>query len=153
MPNFRSQRYEQHPLIDDPQLVILAGQSASSKTIDWDTATQSYIQKDGALYLGGYAPAGFVLPANWTPADILFEGSIDGLTFFKLQDPDELRYRIRASNLAPGAMVPGRNFDWRPILYLRLLSATGEDNALVAVNQVNEQRITVICRPDGVGQR
>lgn len=92
----------------------------------------------GALDLEGLVPVSLLLPAGWDAANVTFQVSYDGSTYYNLKDVDgEVSYPAAVDtciSLNPATFVGAR--------YLKVRSGT----LSVAVNQTADRVITVVKR-------
>ena len=81
----------------------------------------------GTVRQAGTAIEGFIFPSNWTNASVTFQVSLDGTTWFNLQDIDGGVVTVTAvlgtAMMAPATLLRGWDF-------LRLVSSVAQTNAV-----------------------
>lgn len=91
---------------------------------------------DGVNFYGERL-TGLVMPAAWTTAGITFQGSIDGVTWCDLHNPDG---EIVLASPAASKMYALTISNYMPCKFIRLRSGL----ASAAVNQLADRTITLI---------
>lgn len=89
--------------------------------------------------LSGTTLCGYIMPASWTSADITFQASIDGSTYYDLHDNfgNEVNHSVAA-----GKFITLNPADFACVRYLKIRSGT----SAAAVNQAAERIINLITR-------
>lgn len=94
----------------------------------------------GAINLGGASLAGFQMPADWTAANLTFQGSATGETFYNLYDKNGNEVTVIA---ADDRYIQVDVADFAGIKHLKVRSGTSGS----AVNQVAARTIVLVLRP------
>ena len=85
------------------------------------------------------AVAGLYMPAAWTPANVTFQASSDGLTFSDVFNNDGTEYKLTVS---AGQFVPFVPLELPGVRFLKLRSGlTG-----TTVNQAADRALTLVTR-------
>ncbi|MCP5362239.1 MAG: hypothetical protein H6908_06385 [Hyphomicrobiales bacterium] len=105
--------------------------------ISQTTTIQSGQTLSSAITLRGTLPCALVMPASWTMADIILQGSEDGITFYDIQDSYGIPVQVAVTAghfvMIPETVVVSCHF-------LRLKSSAP---------QGTDREITVVSRPLG----
>ena len=96
------------------------------------------------VHLNNNTLVGLIVPGEWTPANITFQGSVDGTNWFNLLDADGVELTVIVSLGSPATatwfVFPAGAF--HGIEFIRFRSGT----RATAVNQVAARTLTAILR-------
>jgi hypothetical protein len=94
----------------------------------------------GAVYLGGYKYFTIIMPASWTAANLTFQGSDDGSTFYNLYaDGSEV---VETTGTAGAAYVLNSNvLAFGSVGYVKIRSGT----SATPVAQADARTIKIVC--------
>jgi hypothetical protein len=106
-------------------------QDSVSTTIARGTSISAYV------VCGGLHLSGIIMPSAWTPADITFQGSIDGENYYNIYDAAGNEYDILVD---AGRYILLDVQAFRTPLYLKIRSGT----ASVSVTQSDDRVITLL---------
>lgn len=98
-----------------------------------------------AVAVGAGVVTALIMPSAWTAADISFQGSIDGVSFYDLYDAydGEVTAKVAANRYVS---IEGINF--AGLTFLKMRSGPGA----AAVNQGADRAITVVARKERAKQ-
>jgi hypothetical protein len=92
----------------------------------------------GSIALGSCMPAAIIVPSGWTTASLAFEASVNGTTFYTVNQYGGRR--IESVAVGWNDIAAADSWAWR---YMKILSVNSSG---VAVNQTAERTVTVVCR-------
>lgn len=110
---------------------------------DFTAVVASGASLSGAVTLGGYRLAGVVMPADWTAANLTFQGSHDGTTYWNVYDDAGSEVSVTAAedrDIGIRANVALALAPWR---FLKVRSGTSG----TPVNQAADRTLTLIGVP------
>lgn len=120
----------------NPLPVALSGSSAVLHT----ATIASAASLSDAVDLAGKTLVGIAMPAAWTAANLTFQVSADGVTYYDLADIDGVEVIIAAS-ASKVIQVPYAK--WLGVRYLKVRSG----GSAAAVAQATEREITLLAVP------
>lgn len=91
----------------------------------------------GSVNLGGGRLFAIMMPADWTAADLTFQASVDGTTFYNVYDEEDSEVTVQAAEDRYIILEPAR---WLGVRYLKVRSGTSGS----AVNQGADRAITLV---------
>lgn len=126
-------------LIQKRQLVASNDQNTGSYPIALTVTISSGTSLSDAADVGGRTVVGIIMPSAWDAADLSFEVSHDGTTFYDLQyDNAEVTENAAADQAI--SLLPAKLYPWRHVKVRSGTSAT-------PVNQTANRELSLIVQP------